>query len=113
MKEGSIILTPMPQADGQSKNRPALVLRIMPRFNDALVCGVSTQLYQQVAGFDEIIFRQDDDYAESGLVAESLIWLGFLAIVPSRKLLGSIGSISSGRHQRLLNTLADYLSDRA
>jgi len=44
MKEGDIILTPMPQADGQVKNRPAIYLREMPHFRDALVCGVSTQI---------------------------------------------------------------------
>ena len=55
MKEGDIILTPVPQANAQIKNRPALFLREMPPFNDALVCGVSTQLQQQVMGFDEVI----------------------------------------------------------
>ena len=32
MKEGDIILTPMPQADGKVKNRPAIYLREMPPF---------------------------------------------------------------------------------
>jgi len=44
MKQGDVILTSMPQADGQVKNRPALFLRILPPFDDALVCGISTQL---------------------------------------------------------------------
>ena len=44
MKEGDIVLTPLPQADGQIKNHPALFLRAMPPFNDALVRGISTQL---------------------------------------------------------------------
>jgi mRNA interferase MazF len=39
MKQGDIILTAVPQADGQTKNRPALFLREMPPFGDALVCG--------------------------------------------------------------------------
>ena len=37
MKEGDIILTPMPQADGKVKNRPAIYLREMPPFQDALI----------------------------------------------------------------------------
>ena len=45
MKEGDVILTPMPQADGKVKNRPALYLREMPPFRDALVCGISTQTH--------------------------------------------------------------------
>ena len=73
MKEGDIILTPIPQADGSVKNRPAIVLREMPRYHDLLVCGVSTQLHQRVEGFDEIISPGDPDFADSGLLSESLI----------------------------------------
>ena len=46
MKEGDIVLTPLSQADGQIKNRPALFLRAMPPFNDVLGCGISTQMQQ-------------------------------------------------------------------
>lgn len=53
MKQGDIVLTPLPQANGQVKNRPALFLRVMPPFNDALVCGISTQLRQQLPNFEE------------------------------------------------------------
>jgi mRNA-degrading endonuclease toxin of MazEF toxin-antitoxin module len=55
MKEGDVVLTPLPQADGQIKNRPAIILRGMPPYGDFLVCGVSTQLHQEVAGFDDPI----------------------------------------------------------
>jgi mRNA interferase MazF len=41
MKEGNVILASLPQADGQIKKRPALFLREMPPFKDALVCGIS------------------------------------------------------------------------
>ena len=109
MKEGDIVLTPVPQANGQIKNRPALFPREMPPFNDVLVCCISTQLEQQVAGFDEIIKRQDADFASSGLVADSLFRLGFLALIPRNKLLGSIGSVATARHKRLLKNLSDYL----
>ena len=30
MKEGNVVLTPIPQADGMIKNRPAIILREMP-----------------------------------------------------------------------------------
>ena len=109
MKEGDIVLTPVPQANGQIKNRPALFLREMPPFNDALVCGISTQLQQQVAGFDEIITQQDIDFSTSGLVTASLIRLGFLALIPRNQIIGSIGSVASVRHNRLLTNLSDYL----
>ena len=109
MKEGDIVLTPLPQADGQIKNRPALFLRAMPPFNDALVCGISTQLQQQVSGFDEVVHREDGDFASSGLIADSLIRLGFLAVVPQKKIIGGIGAIATSRHQRLLKNLSVHL----
>jgi mRNA interferase MazF len=110
MKEGDVVLTPIPQADGSIKNRPAIFLREFPPYKDLLVCGVSTQLHQEVKGFDEVISSSDSDFAVSGLRSESLIRLGFLAILPRTKIAGSIGSISAERHQRLLKTLADYLT---
>ena len=52
MREGSVVLTPLPQQNGRLKNRPAIVLRRMPPFGDCLLCGVSTQLQHSVAGFE-------------------------------------------------------------
>ena len=90
MKEGDVILTPIPQADGNVKNRPAILLREMPSYGDLLVCGVSTQLHHYVQGFDEIIRPTDADSASSGLVAASLIRLSFLAVLPRRNIPGSM-----------------------
>ncbi|MGE0100818.1 MAG: type II toxin-antitoxin system PemK/MazF family toxin [Blastocatellales bacterium] len=109
MREGDIILTPIPQSDGQVKNRPALFLKEMPLFQDALVCGISTQLHHEVKNFDERITKSDSDFQSSGLVVDSLIRLGFLAIIPRAKIMGSIGSISEERHKRLLKNLSEYL----
>jgi len=109
MNEGDVVLAPFRQADGKTKNRPAIVLRIMPPYNDLLVCGVSRQLRQRVPDFDEIIARTDADFAASGLMDTSLIRLGFLALLPASEFLGDIGSISPERHRRLLRRLASYL----
>ena len=43
MNEGDLALAPLPQADGQIKNRPVALLRRLPPFGDFLVCGISTQ----------------------------------------------------------------------
>ncbi|MDE3066785.1 MAG: type II toxin-antitoxin system PemK/MazF family toxin [Verrucomicrobiota bacterium] len=110
MTEGDIALAPLPQADGQIKNRPIVLLRRLPPFGDFLVCGVSTQLHQRVAGFDETIVPADNEFAASGLKAASLIRLGFLAVLPESALLGKIGSLSSERQQRLLANLCRHLS---
>ncbi|WP_200816765.1 hypothetical protein [Planktothrix sp. PCC 11201] len=67
MKEADIVLTPIPQTDGKIKNRPVILLRELPPYKDFLVCGVSTQLHQQVQGFDDIISPSDPDFAASGL----------------------------------------------
>jgi mRNA interferase MazF len=109
MKEGDVVVLPMPQADGRVKNRPAVVLREMPPFQDVLVCGVSTQLRQAAKDFDEVISPGDSDFESSGLIEESLIRLGFLVVVPRSRIVGSIGSISTERHKRLLQKLAEHL----
>ena len=109
MKEGDVILTPLPQVDGTLKNRPALLLRQLPPFGDFLVCGISTQTRQAVPDFDEIIRRNESDYASSGLVKESVVRLGFLAVLPRRGILGTIGSVAPARHRRLLSRLSAYL----
>jgi mRNA interferase MazF len=109
MKEGDVILTPIPQADGSIKNRPAIVLREMPRYRDLLVCGVSTQIQQRANGFDETISPSDSDFATSGLLSESLIRLGFLAVIPRKNIAGAIGAISPERHKGLLKRLSNYI----
>ena len=109
MTEGEVVLTPVPQANGHIKNRPAIILREMRLYGDFLVCGVSTQLHQRVPGFDEIIAPADTDFGASGPVSASLIRLGFLTVVPRNAIAGSIGAISPARHERLLKILSDYL----
>jgi len=109
MQEADVVLTPIPQADGQIKNRPVILLRELPPYQDFLVCGVSTQLNQQVTGFDDVIASTDPDFITSGLRSDSLIRLGFLAVIPRKQIIGSIGKISPERHQQLLKTLSDYL----
>lgn len=109
MKEGDVVLVAMPQADGSIKNRPTVILREMPPFQDMLVCGISTQMRQEVRDFDEIISPTDSDFTASSLVGKSLIRLGFLSVVPQSRIVGVIGEISSERHRRLLERLSDYL----
>jgi mRNA interferase MazF len=110
MKEGDVVLTPLPQADGKVKNRPAVVLRVMPHYGDLLVCGVSTQVHQEVAGFDETIRPGDPDFVGSGLKHASVIRLGFLVALPAANFIGAIGAIGPGRHQRLLERLARHIA---
>jgi mRNA interferase MazF len=113
MNEGDVVLSPLPQADGWAKNRPCVALRRMPGFGDWLVCGISTQLRQEVPGFDESVRPGDADFPASGLKAASLIRLGFLAVLPEDRLLGAIGALAPERPQRLLGRLSAYLTQAA
>ena len=61
ISEGQIVLFRFPKPDQQSgKLRPALVVRKLPgRYEDWLVCMISSQLNQEVTGFDETISPED------------------------------------------------------
>jgi mRNA interferase MazF len=107
--EGKVVIATITQADGQRKPRPAIVLRQMPPFDDLLLCGVSTQLNQQVPDFDDVIAPGDADFQRSGLRARSLIRLGYLSVLPIDRIAGTIGDISTERYERLLRTLSTYL----
>jgi mRNA interferase MazF len=109
MREGDVALAVMPQFDQRAKSRPVIVLREMPTHRDVPVCGVSTQLQQRIRDFDQLISPDDSDFRASGLLAESLIRLGFLVVLPRSRIAGSIGSISPQRHRHLLKTLGMYL----
>ena len=109
MKEGDIVVASVPQANGLQKNRPGVVLREIRPYGDLLICGISTQLRHEVAGFDEIISPTDADFASSNLNSASLIRLGYLITVSANNVPGKIGFISQSRHRRLLERLSEYL----
>jgi mRNA interferase MazF len=110
MKEGDVALAVLPQADQRAKNRPVIVLREMPLHRDVLVCGISTQIQRRIAQLDQIISSADPDFKGSGLISDSLIRLGFLAVLPRTRIVGSIGAVSPDRHRSLLQALAGYLT---
>jgi mRNA interferase MazF len=112
MREGSVVIAVLPQADGEVKPRPAVVLRVLPGYGDLLLCGISTRLYQMVKDFDEIIFQSDADFVKTGLYSDSLIRLGHLFALPKKFIEGEIGLISPKRHKRMLKTLSSYLAKK-
>ena len=109
LEEGDIVLLSLPQADGARKNRPVLLLRKFSPFNDFLVCGISSQIKQEVKDFDYVIGSDNRWFSETGLLQPSLIRLGFLAMVPSNKIPGKIGVIRSDLRRELLVRLSNYL----
>ena len=109
MKEGSIVLASLRQSDGKFKPRPVLILKQMPKYNDLLVCGISSQLSQLIEGFDEIVDEKDEDFSVTGLLKSSVIRIGFLSVLPQKDILGTIGNIETNRHKRLLKNLSEYI----
>ena len=113
MKPGDIVLTPLSQADGMVKPRPAVILDLLPPFNDVLACGITTQLRHAVPGFDEFMQPQDDDFRRSGLKAPSVIRLGYVTVLMPDDVICRIGFISPARLKRLLQRLGEHFACRA
>lgn len=113
MKPGQVVLFRFPQADlGAGKLRPALCLGRLPGpFGDVLLCMVSTQLHQEVPGFDEVIAAEADDFASSGLKAPSLVRTGRVAVAERAVIEGAIGEISRARLQRVFLRLQSWLEE--
>jgi mRNA interferase MazF len=109
MREGDVAIAALPQFDRQTKKRPVILLREMPRHRDFLACGISSQLLRRIPGFDEVIAPSDADFDSSGLLAASLVRLGFLMVLPRTEIVGAIGAVSPERHRRLVQSLGGYL----
>ena len=78
-------------------------------YKDLLVCGISTQIHQEVNGLDEIIRNDDIDFNESGLIQQSLIRVGYLAIIPNKIIAGIIGKIAVTRLQKIKKQLSEFI----
>lgn len=112
-RPGQIVLTPFPYTDlSSTKLRPVLMLRqASVRFDDWLVCMVSSQIEQADGVLDEIIHPNDADYVTTGLKTQSVLRLSRLAVLDSKLLAGSIGSISDERMMKVRQKLALWMSN--
>lgn len=109
MNPGDIVLVALPQANGQIKRRPALLLKQMPGHGDWLLCGISSQLQHFIPGFDEKLDEAHTDYSGSGLQVASIIRLGFLTVIPTTKIPGAVGNLGAATLKKLIGNLARYL----
>lgn len=110
-RAGQIVLTPFPYTDlSEAKLRPVLMLRQASRFDDWLVCMVSSQVHQAEAGLDEVVSPTDNDFASSGLKVPSVLRLSRLAVLDGSLLLGSIGAISDERLGKVRQRLAQWVA---
>ena len=111
IQEGHVVLFKFPQTDQiPGKYRPALVIRKLPgKYDDWLICMISSQLSQQIVDFDEILREGDTDFDVSGLKTASLIRISRLAVVNKAVLLGAVGSIGLARLSSIKNKLSKWL----
>jgi len=110
MKEGERnVLVNILTSDGTYKKRPAFILKIMPKYGDLLLCGISTQIHQLIPDFDLLIEENSIDFSTSGLIKESIVRLGYLSVIPSHYIEGKLGFISKKSHKLLLDRLCAYL----
>jgi mRNA interferase MazF len=97
---------------GGLKLRPALLLADLPGpYQNLLLCGVSTQLQQLQANWDELMQVGDADFSSNGLHRASAIRLSYLYAADPGEIAGVIGSIDYARLQRLRQRLADHLKN--
>ena len=106
MNEGEIGLADLVQSDGSRKRRPVVLLRRMPGYGDFLVCSISSQLWQAVPEFDEVL--QPD--AANALKKPSVVRLSNLVAIPATNILRVIGVIPATLHRDLLQRLANHLT---
>lgn len=111
MKAGAIVLFRFPQTDlEKGKLRPALVITKSPgKYNDWLICMISTKKHQFQSEFDEIILENSDDFIRSGLKSESVIRSTRLAVVHEEIFLGSLGSISDSLLAKIRLNLSNWI----
>ena len=110
-KAGQIVLFKFPQTDLiLGSLRPSLLVAPIPSiYEDWLVCMISTQIYQAIPNFDEIINTTYPDFAQTRLKSESVLRLSRLAVVSESIFVGKLGEISPTRLQKVKENLADWI----
>ncbi|MEM6911124.1 MAG: type II toxin-antitoxin system PemK/MazF family toxin [Verrucomicrobiota bacterium] len=112
ISEGDIVVAELPQADGNSKARPVLILRELPGFGDFLVCGISTQIRQAEEDFDVVLGEDDADFSSTGLKATSVVRLSFVSSIQLTRMRRHLGNVSSTTLETLQSNLAAHLMAR-
>lgn len=111
LHEGKITLFRFPQTNQKTgKLRPALLVRELPtKYEDWLVCMISSRTDQYIPGFDELILDTDSEFEETGLKHSSVIRITRLAVVEESIFVGSVGNITNERLSKIHHTLANWL----
>jgi mRNA interferase MazF len=111
-RAGQIALTPFPYTDlSGTKLRPVLFLRqASARFDDWLVCMVTSQLHQADPYLDEPVLPAETDFVGTGLKVPSVVRVSRLAVLDGARLVGAIGSIGEERLTRIRQRLGRWIA---
>ncbi|MDZ7292475.1 MAG: type II toxin-antitoxin system PemK/MazF family toxin [candidate division KSB1 bacterium] len=114
-KAGQIALFKFPQTDFfNGKLRPALLIAKLPGdYEDWLVCMISSQVHQYIKDVDDIISPDSDDFLQSGLKTQSVFRVSRLAVAAEGIIIGTIGTISQERLNRIKNNLITWIKSSA
>lgn len=93
MNKGDIVLASLPVSDGSYKERPSLIVSQFPPYNDYLLCGISSQLKQNINETGYLIGEEADYFLFTGLKKSSIIRLNYLVTLPEYLVAGKIGSL--------------------
>ena len=88
------------------------MLRSLPgSYDDWLICMITTRLYHENAGIDEVIKKTDPDFSHTGLKSTSLIRVTRIAVVSTSIFEGVIGSIPHSRLLQIRARICQWISD--
>ncbi len=112
MRRGDIALAVLPQTDGEEKSRPVLLLGQLPGYGDWLVLGISSQVAKAVDDWDLKLDPTLPEFRDTGLKAQSIVRLGFVATIPSARIRGVIGALPKPSIEVIARRLGDFIAGR-
>jgi len=72
---------------------------------------ITTRLYHENAGIDEVIKKTDPDFSHTGLKSTSLIRVTRIAVVSTSIFEGVIGSLPHSRLLQIRTRICQWISD--
>lgn len=106
MKAGDICKVGLIQPDGTVKDRPVVLIKEVPPFNDWIVAVVTSRIRNMEPSIDYLLKDTEPGFSNTGLRKTSLIRLGLINTINSGLIKGVIGELSYG----VLNILKTNLS---
>ena len=93
MEEGQVVRIAMPQADGEHKPRPAILLKRFPPDDDWLMVGITGSLGRAVPDLDVLIDFEHPSFALTRLAYPGLVRMAHAHVLPVEQIEGIIGRI--------------------